>query len=348
MSEFSVDTNTIILHFFKFTSSALLSYLAMKWILKQIDSIQDESSKAIAQEKLKKIGVNIGNNLNKYELRIAANLLIPSDIQFSWKHIAGLNHVKDEIFRTVIFPMKNRHLFKDSELTRPPKGILLHGPPGCGKTLIAKATAKEADVRFINLDVSNLTDKWYGESSKLTTALFSLAEKIQPCIIFIDEIDSLLRSRTSNDHEATAQLKAIFMSKWDGLSTNKDCDIIIMGATNRADEIDVAIRRRMPKVFFISLPNKEQRMETIKLILEPELHTLSSKEIEKLAELTEGFSGNDLEELCREASGLRLQEISSQSLDENGKVGRLRNMTMLDCLSVARKMKEMKDMLRPL
>ncbi len=88
---------------------------------------------------------------------------------------------------------------------------------------VAKATAKEAGMRFLNLDSSALTDKWYGESQKLATAVFSLAVKIQPCIIFIDEIDSLLRSRDTHDHEATAMVKALFMSMWDGLTTDSNC-----------------------------------------------------------------------------------------------------------------------------
>lgn len=112
-------------------------------------------------------------------------------------------------------------------------GVLLHGPPGCGKTLIAKATARQAGTYFINLDLSILTDKWYGESQKLAAAVFTLALKLQPCIIFIDEIDSFLRARNSTDHEATAMMKAQFMSLWDGLNTDPNCTVIIMGATNR-------------------------------------------------------------------------------------------------------------------
>lgn len=100
---------------------------------------------------------------------------------------------------------------------------------GVGKTLIAKATAKEAKTQFINLDLSILTDKWYGESQKLTAAVFSLAVKLQPCIIFIDEIDSFLRSRNQHDHEATAMMKAQFMSLWDGLITDPNCTVIVMG-----------------------------------------------------------------------------------------------------------------------
>ena len=106
-------------------------------------------------------------------------------------------------------------------------GILLTGPPGCGKTMIAKATAKEAGARFINVDVSSLTDKWYGESQKLAGAVFSLAKKIQPCIIFIDEIDSFLRVRETNDHEATAMMKAQFMQLWDGLNSENQCMVCL-------------------------------------------------------------------------------------------------------------------------
>lgn len=137
---------------------------------------------------------------------IASHLVNPYDITVSWNNIAGLSQVIDEIKETVIFPVQRKELFRNSVLTKPPKGIfsikhvfivinftifigvLLHGPPGCGKTMIAKATAREAGMNFLYLDVSLLTDKWYGESQKLAGAVFSLAQKLQPCIIFIDEI----------------------------------------------------------------------------------------------------------------------------------------------------------------
>ena len=109
-------------------------------------------------------------------------------------------------------------------------------------------------MRFLNLDASALTDKWYGESQKLATAVFTLAVKIQPAIIFIDEIDSLLRSRDTHDHEATAMVKALFMSMWDGLITDNKCCVVVMGATNRPQDVDKAILRRMPASFYIGLP----------------------------------------------------------------------------------------------
>ncbi|XP_036321382.1 ATPase family AAA domain-containing protein 1-B isoform X2 [Rhagoletis pomonella] len=239
---------------------------------------------------------------------IATHLVVPTDITVSWNDIAGLDNVIQELRESVVLPVRHRDLFNQSKLWQAPKGVLLHGPPGCGKTLIAKATAKEAGMRFINLDVAILTDKWYGESQKLASAVFSLALKIQPCIIFIDEIDSFLRSRNSNDHEATAMMKTQFMMLWDGLSTNSNSTVIVMGATNRPQDLDKAILRRMPAQFHIGLPTEVQRLQILKLILETEcVH--DDVDFNRLAKLTNGFSGSDLREMCRNASVYRMRQF---------------------------------------
>lgn len=240
-------------------------------------------------------------NFNDYELIIASHIVVPSEIKESWRDIAGLDGVISEIQESVVLPVRHRHLLNSSKLWQAPKGVLLHGPPGCGKTLIAKATAKEGGMRFINLDVAILTDKWYGESQKLASAVFTLALKIQPCIIFIDEIDSLLRSRNSNDHEATAMMKTQFMMLWDGLSTNSNATVIVMGATNRPQDLDKAIIRRMPAQFHIGLPNVEQRLQILKLILANE-NLDGNIDFQNVAQQTSGFSGADLMEMCRNAS----------------------------------------------
>lgn len=117
------------------------------------------------------------------------------------------------------------------------------------------------------MHVSTMTDKWFGESQKLVNALFSLAKKLQPTIIFIDEIDSFLRERRSNDHEATSMMKAEFMTLWDGLNSTERTRIIILGATNRPNDIDKAILRRMPKRFAISLPDRLQRQKVLELVI---------------------------------------------------------------------------------
>lgn len=249
-------------------------------------------------------------------MMIAAHLVHSEDISVSWNDIAGLETLIRELRETVILPIQRKELFADSQLTQPPKGVLLHGPPGCGKTLIAKATAKEAGTRFINLDVSILTDKWYGESQKLAAAVFTLAVKLQPCIIFIDEIDSFLRMRNSTDHEATAMMKAQFMSFWDGLITDSQCTVIIMGATNRPQDLDRAILRRMPAAFHIPMPSISQRKQILELILEHEPVSDDVK-IENIARNTDGFSGSDLRELCRNASVYRVRDYMKNT-DEAG------------------------------
>lgn len=127
--------------------------------------------------------------------------------------IGGLDHIISSLRETIIYPLLYPHLFNNSSiLAGAAKGVLLFGPPGCGKTMLAKALAKESGATFINVAISVLTNKWFGESNKLVAGLFSLARKTQPCIIFIDEIDSFLRERTKGDHEATAMMKAEFMT----------------------------------------------------------------------------------------------------------------------------------------
>ncbi|KAG7268475.1 hypothetical protein CRUP_016909 [Coryphaenoides rupestris] len=172
---------------FRLTIFGAATYYSIKWVVEAMDPTykQKNLAKKKAEQLMKRIGVE-GVKLNEYEMNIASLLVDPRSIKVTWRDIAGLDEVICELQDT---------------------------------TLIAKATAKASGCQFINLQPSTLTDKWYGESQKLTAGVFSLAVKIQPCIIFIDEIDSFLRNRSSLDHEATAMMKAQFMSLWDGLDT---------------------------------------------------------------------------------------------------------------------------------
>lgn len=127
--------------------------------------------------------------------------------------IGGLDPIVSSLRESIIFPLQYPNLFtSSSSLLGAPKGVLLFGPPGCGKTMLAKALAKESGATFINIAASVLTNKWYGESNKLVAGLFGLARKTQPSIIFIDEIDSFLRERNKGDHEVTGMMKAEFMT----------------------------------------------------------------------------------------------------------------------------------------
>ncbi|KAH9361827.1 hypothetical protein HPB48_003764 [Haemaphysalis longicornis] len=254
---------------FRLSLFGALTYFGIKWMVNAIDPTRKQKieSKKRADRILKKIGIQ-NVNLTEYELSIAAQLIDPRDINVSWDSIAGLEEITQELRETVILPIQKRHLFTGSQLIQPPKGA-----------------------RFINLEVAALTDKWYGESQKLASAVFTLAVKIQPCIIFIDEIDSFLRSRDSQDHEATAMMKAQFMCLWDGLITDPDCQVVVMGATNRPHDVDKAILRRMPAMFHVGLPVSKD------------------VNIGQIARVTEGFSGSDLRELCRNAALYRVRDL---------------------------------------
>ncbi|CAN9508813.1 unnamed protein product [Ophioblennius macclurei] len=301
--------NEVIGLLFRLTIFGAVTYFTIKWMVDAIDPTRKQ--KVEAQKQAEKLMQQIGVKnvkLSEYEMSIAAHLVDPLSMQITWSDIAGLDEVITELKETVILPVQKRHLFQGSRLLQPPKGVLLYGPPGCGKTLIAKATAKEAGFRFINLQPSTLTDKWYGESQKLAAAVFTLAVKLQPSIIFIDEIDSFLRSRSSSDHEATAMMKAQFMSLWDGLDTDHHCQVIIMGATNRPQDLDSAILRRMPTRFHINQPSVRQREQILKLILENE-SVDESIDLNSVAVETDGFSGSDLREMCRDAALLCVRDF---------------------------------------
>lgn len=294
---------------------ATVSYFLFKYLMKQIDPTNNDKLSAITKAEyiMKELGVS-NIEFNEYELCIASNLVLPRNIECSWQDIGGLEHIIDDLKTTVIYPLKNFNtsntgiknslatsnaLGKRSKLIQPPKGVLLFGPPGNAKTMIAKALAKESGARFINLQVSILFDKWFGESQKRTEAIFTLAEKVQPVIIFIDEIDSFLRSRKSEDHECTNTIKTQFMTLWDGLATlQRNNQILIVGATNRPEDVDAAILRRMPQMFYIGLPQKPARKKILNIILKDE-NLAADIDLDEIAELTESFSGSDLHELCR-------------------------------------------------
>ncbi|XP_076459385.1 outer mitochondrial transmembrane helix translocase-like [Babylonia areolata] len=334
----------LISTFLGIAASFTITYFGVKWLVNAMDPTRKEkqAAQARAQKMLEQLGVDNATKLSEYELCIASNLVDPQSMEISWSNIGGLEDIIRDIRETVILPFKHTELFRHSPLLQPPKGVLLHGPPGCGKTMIAKATAKAAGARFINLQVSSLVDKWYGESQKRAEAVFSLAIKLQPTIIFIDEIDSFLRSRTSTDHEATAMIKTQFMSFWDGLLTDPDCNVMVMGATNRPQDVDAAILRRMPSMFHIGLPGLLQRQSILQIILSKE--KVASLNYAELSELMDGFSGSDLREVCRAAAVTTVHDyFHGRPHEIQQHSGSLREMTMQDLRVAINKVRQTKS-----
>ncbi|TFY81775.1 hypothetical protein EWM64_g2236 [Hericium alpestre] len=278
-----------------------------QWMLDSWGPTKRKEVKAKPLEALKKMG-HVDLQLDEYEKTIASEIIHPDDINVSFDDIGGLDHIVSSLQESIILPLVYPSLFtSNSGLLTAPKGVLLYGPPGCGKTMLAKALAKESKATFINIAASVLTNKWFGESNKLVAGLFSLARKTQPSIIFIDEIDSFLRERSKGDHEVTAMMKAEFMTLWDGLLSASD-RILVLGATNRIRDIDSAILRRMPKRFPVHLPDVNQREKILYLMLK-DMPLEPNFPMRNLAEYSEGLSGSDLKELCRNAAMLPVREF---------------------------------------
>ncbi|ORY76870.1 ATPase [Leucosporidium creatinivorum] len=305
MAPMSAQTRKVVTDVAIFAVSQVLFYAAFKAVMSSMDpqSSKRKEAKDKSKKALGKLGLDLSAlDLNEHEEIMAAEVVHADDITTRFKDIGGLDPIISQLREAVIFPLCYPQVFESAAgLFGAPKGVLLYGPPGCGKTMLAKSLAKESGATFINVKVSSLTDKWFGESNKLVAGLFSLAKKLQPSIIFIDEIDSFMRERSRNDHEVTGMMKAEFMTLWDGLATNNDTRILVLGATNRPNDIDSAILRRMPKRFSIKLPDSTQRRNILNLML-ADIKLDPSFNMDTLVRRTDGLSGSDLKEACRNAA----------------------------------------------
>ncbi|XP_022230535.2 fidgetin-like protein 1 [Drosophila obscura] len=231
----------------------------------------------------------------------------------AWEDIAGLESAKSTFLEAIILPLRRPDLYSGQR--RPPRGVLLFGPSGTGKTMIAKCIASQAKARFFSISPSTLTSKWVGECEKLVMTLFAVAVAHQPAIIFIDEVDSLLSKRSANENESTMRLKNEFLIHLDGAATNAEDQVLVVGATNRPQEIDEAVRRRFVRRLYVPLPTKEARQQIIEKIIATVTHSLSLLEIQELAELTDGYSGADVDSLCHYALLAPLRSISYSQMD---------------------------------
>ncbi len=224
-----------------------------------------------------------------------------------WEDIGGLEQAKQELREAVEWPLKYPELFESVNI-RPPKGILLYGPPGTGKTLLAKAVANESNANFISVKGPELLSKWVGESEKHVRDMFRKARQVAPCIIFFDEIDSLAPRRGSlGDTHVTERVVSQLLTELDGLEELKD--VVVIAATNRPDLIDPALLRpgRIERHVYIPPPDKEARKEIFRIHLRGK-PLAEDVNIEELAEKTEGYTGADIEAVCREAAMLAIRE----------------------------------------
>lgn len=261
--------------------------------------------------------------------RILDELLVVDDAAagVQWDQIAGLRAAKKALQETIILPALRPDLY--TGLRSPVRGILLYGPPGkwqsfiiiyyscsgTGKTMLAKAVASQSKQKFFAISASTLTSKWLGEGEKLVKALFSMARELQPSIIFIDEIDSLLTGRgQQGEHEASRRLKTEFLVQFDGVQQQNTDRILVMAATNRPYDLDEAAIRRFPKRLYIPLPETETRKELLSHLLTKHRHRVSMNDLNRIVKETDGYSCSDLTALAKEAALGPLRDLSPSEL----------------------------------
>ncbi|CAK7348291.1 unnamed protein product [Dovyalis caffra] len=253
---------------------------------------------------------------NEFEKKLLADVIPPNDIGVTFDDIGALENVKDTLKELVMLPLQRPELFCKGQLTKPCKGILLFGPPGTGKTMLAKAVATEAGANFINISMSSITSKWFGEGEKYVKAVFSLASKIAPSVVFVDEVDSMLgRRENPGEHEAMRKMKNEFMVNWDGLRTKDKERVLVLAATNRPFDLDEAVIRRLPRRLMVNLPDALNREKIVRVILAKEDLT-PDVDLEAVASMTDGYSGSDLKNLCVTAAHCPIREILEKEKKE--------------------------------
>jgi ATPase family AAA domain-containing protein 1 len=321
-----------------------LAYRSIEILTRTLDQMEGRGDKDKLSASKKALADRLGRPemaelvLDSYESRLVSGVVAAKDIGVSFTDIGGMTSELEEVRDNVVLPMQVWKQFgsKASDMMSCPAGVLLYGKPGTGKTLTAMALASESGASFLNVKSADLMDKFIGESDKLVRALFSLARKIAPTIIFIDEIDTMIRKRENNTNEHIASLQGILLSEWDGLKDqNSRCStapVVILGATNRPMDLDPAILRRLPVQIKTKMPDLKARVDIFEKLLHKQLcddgdgGVSSEVDLKDLAMRTEDYSGSDLREVVRVAlsqrtkrsltTALKLQQVKQQTYEQ--------------------------------
>lgn len=251
----------------------------------------------------------------------------PTDIK--WEDVVGLEHAKQLIAESVFLPLQLGHLFNSGGFIRPWKGILLFGPPGTGKSFIAKAVAAHANIGFVSVSAADIFTKWVGETEQTIKTLFEQARKHKPaCVIFIDEIDSFGRERKGDDSDVQRRTFTQLLNEMDGVRSGNGANtVLVMAATNRPDELDPGLERRFEKRIFIPIPGRRSREQLIRKALKLAKTQcevkVSDHDIVTLTRETRGYTPAEIGIWTQEASHVLLRRLTDAThfiTDSKGRV----------------------------
>ncbi|MEM2204394.1 MAG: CDC48 family AAA ATPase [Sulfolobales archaeon] len=289
--------------------AALVKEAAMNALRRFLSNKNIDLSKPIPSDLLKSLKVSMEDFVQ------AMNMIHPSLMrevfvevpEVRWSDIGGLDDVKQQLREAVEWPLKYQDVFERMGI-RPPRGILLYGPPGVGKTLLAKAAATESGANFIAINGPEILSKWVGESERAIREIFRKARMVAPAIIFLDEIDSIAPARGSRvDSGVTDRIVNQLLTEMEGIKPLRG--VVVIAATNRPDILDPALLRpgRFDRIIKIPPPDRKARVEILKIHTR-KVPLAPDVDLEKLADMTNGYTGADLEALVREAVMLALRE----------------------------------------
>ncbi len=300
--------------------AALAKEAAMNALRRMLPEIKKSGDEPVPEETLKNLVVTYEDFLEALK-RVEPSAMREVMVEVPrvrWSDIGGLEKVKQELREAIEWPMKYPKLFEEAGI-EPPKGVLLYGPPGCGKTLLAKAVATESNAHFIPVRGPEILSKWVGESEKAIRKIFHKARQVAPSVIFFDEIDAIAPQRGTDVNRVTERIVAQILTEMDGIQELKD--VVVIAATNRPDLIDPALLRpgRFERLIYVPPPDFEARKEIFKV------HTRRMKlgkdvDLEELARRTEGYTGADIAAVCREAGMEAIREAIREGKESIGEV----------------------------
>ncbi len=289
--------------------SALSREAAMKALRRYMPEINLEEER-VPPEILDKMVVKEDDFLSAYtEITPTAMREVYVEIpSVHWKEVGGLEEIKNELIQSVEWPLKKPEVFKRMGI-KPPRGILLYGPPGCGKTMLARAVATESEANFISVKGPEIFSKWVGESEKAIREIFRKARTAAPAIIFFDELDSIIPRRGAgySDSGASERVISQLLTEMDGIEALQN--VVVIGATNRPDILDPAVMRpgRFDRLIDVPAPDSKALMQIFKIHAH-DMPLSADVDLQEVAVKAKGYSGADVEALCREAAMNALRE----------------------------------------